>query len=334
MASSSSTSTFLIKFHRGGVFVRDPFSYDYDMLSEIKNVNVSELGYVGLVKLLVAQCASDIQQFFYVVPGLDLEAGLRSLKNEADLKKCVELGEKHGNVLDIYVSHSVFELHDATSPNALPQVENVQPNDDSDSDLEGDYNIFEYDTEEESDTASIDHLSDGEEELFEVRTKKPDAPKTKSKKMFDENFLTRVYNGLPRDGYAGEDDVAPKYRSLSQEDDDRIGDHWPVHNPDIKWKLMKPHLVPARGGNLPATQETQMSTPQEPSTPPHLIVPTQMSTPPPGFEMNAPSGGVTTRSGGKRFRGGGVTMRGGGVTTRGGGVTTRGGGVTMRGWGR
>ena len=86
MASSSSTSTFLIKFHRGSVFVRDPFSYDYDMLSEITNVNVSELGYVGLVKLLVAQCASDIQQFFYVVPGLDLEAGLRSLKNEADLK--------------------------------------------------------------------------------------------------------------------------------------------------------------------------------------------------------------------------------------------------------
>ncbi|PWA66927.1 hypothetical protein CTI12_AA223260 [Artemisia annua] len=73
-----------------------------------------------------------------------------------------------------------------------------------------------------------------------------------------------------------------------------------------------------------------MSTPQEPSTqepstPPHLIVPTQMSTPPPWFEMNAPSGGVTTRSGGKRFRGGGVTMRGGGVTTRGGGVTMRGG---------
>ncbi|PWA54792.1 hypothetical protein CTI12_AA431030 [Artemisia annua] len=171
MAYSSSTSTFLIKFHRGGVFVRDHFSYDYDMLSEIKNVNVSELGYVGLVKLLVAQCASDIQQIFYAVPGLDLEAGLRSLKNEADLEKCVELGEKHGNVLHIYVSHSVFELHDATSPSALPQVENVQPNDDSDSDLEGDYNIFEYDTEEESDTASIHHLSDGEEELFEVRTK-------------------------------------------------------------------------------------------------------------------------------------------------------------------
>ena len=245
MASSSSHSTFRIKFHRGGVFVRDPFSYDYDMLTEIADVNVSELGYVGLVKLLVSQSSSDIQQFFYVVPGLDLESGLRALKNEGDLKKCVELGEKHDHVLDIYVSHSVFELHDATSPSALPHIENAQSNDDNDdtdSDLEGDYNIFEYDTEEESDTASIDHLSDGEDELFEVRTKRPDpAPKAKSKKMFDENFLTRVYNGLPRDGYA-EDDVGPKYNSVSHEDDDKIGDHWPVHNPDIKWKLMKPHL--------------------------------------------------------------------------------------------
>ncbi|PWA38207.1 hypothetical protein CTI12_AA583410 [Artemisia annua] len=167
--------------------------------------------------------------------------------NEADLKKCVELGEKHDNVLEIYVSYSVFELHDATSPSALPPVENALSNDDTDSDLEGDYNIFEYDTEEESDTASIDHLSDGEDELYEVRTKRPDpAPKAKSKKMFDENFLTRVYNGLPRDGYA-EDDVAPKYNSVSHEDEDKIGDHWPVHNPDIKWKLMKPHLVRTRG---------------------------------------------------------------------------------------
>ncbi|PWA94611.1 hypothetical protein CTI12_AA058640 [Artemisia annua] len=242
MASSSSHSTFRIIFHRGGVFVRDPFAYDYDMLTEIPNVNVYELGYAGLVKFLVTQCASDIQQFFYVVPGLDLESGLRALKNEADLKKCVELGEKHDNVLEIYVSHSVFELHDATSPNALPHLENAQSNDDTDSDLEGDYNIFEYDTEEESDTASVDHLSDGEDELYEIRTRKPDpAPKAKSKKMFDENFLTRVYKGLPRDGYA-EDDVAPKYNSVSHEDEDKVGDNWPVHNPDIKWKLMKPHL--------------------------------------------------------------------------------------------
>ncbi|PWA49532.1 hypothetical protein CTI12_AA393650 [Artemisia annua] len=44
-----------------------------------------------------------------------------------------------------------------------------------------------------------------------------------------------------------------------------------------------------------------------------------MSTPPPGFEMNADSGGVRTRSGGRRdARGCGVIFRGSGVMMKGG----------------
>ena len=82
MATSSSSSTFLIKFHRGGVFVRDPnLVYDFDILTEIPNVNVLDLGFVGLVKLLVSQCTScDIKQIFYCIPGLDLDLGLKTLK--------------------------------------------------------------------------------------------------------------------------------------------------------------------------------------------------------------------------------------------------------------
>ncbi|GKE02804.1 hypothetical protein Tco_1390787, partial [Tanacetum coccineum] len=65
--------------------------------------------------------------------------------------------------------------------------------------------VFVYDSEsEESETASVDHLSDGEEEVCDARTKKPD---TAPKKMFDANFLSRIYNGLPRDEY-GEKDVS------------------------------------------------------------------------------------------------------------------------------
>ncbi|GJZ96913.1 hypothetical protein Tco_0669247 [Tanacetum coccineum] len=175
MASSSSSSTYLIKFHSGGVFGRDPFSYDYEILTELPNVDLVALNFLGL----------------------------RTLKNDGDLAQCVELG-------------------------------NVEQKDDSDSDLEGDYNIFEYDSEsEESDIASFDHLSDGKEEVFYAKTRKPDpAPKEKSKKMFDDNFLSRIYNGLPRDEYA-EKDVSDK---------DNLGDHWPIHDPNIKWKLMRPVL--------------------------------------------------------------------------------------------
>ncbi|GKF25624.1 reverse transcriptase domain-containing protein, partial [Tanacetum coccineum] len=92
-----------------------------------------------------------------------LELGLITLKNDEDLAKCVELG-------------------------------NVEHNDDSDNDLD---DVFIYDNEnEESETASVDHLSDGEEEVYDARTRKPD--------------------------------IAPKKC-----------DHCPIHDPTIKWKLMR-----------------------------------------------------------------------------------------------
>ncbi|GJX12936.1 reverse transcriptase domain-containing protein [Tanacetum coccineum] len=53
--------------------------------------------------------------------------------------------------------------------------------------------------------------------------------------MFDENFLTSIFNGLPRDDF--DDNNDPKTH-----DQDRIGDHWPIHDSNIKWKLMRPHL--------------------------------------------------------------------------------------------
>ncbi|GJZ53679.1 bifunctional aspartokinase/homoserine dehydrogenase I [Tanacetum coccineum] len=143
MASSSSSSSYLIRFHRGGVFVRDPFSYDYEMLSEIPNVDMGAMNFVGFVKLLVSECSSDIKQIFYHVAGLSLELGLRTLKNDEDLAKYVELGAQNDNVLDIYVSHSVFDFFDATS-SSKQQVGNAEHNDDSDSDLD---DVYVYDSE-------------------------------------------------------------------------------------------------------------------------------------------------------------------------------------------
>ncbi|GKE48777.1 hypothetical protein Tco_1480035 [Tanacetum coccineum] len=173
MASSSSSSSYLIRFHHGGVFVRDHFSYDYEMLSEIPNVDMGAINFVGFVKLLVSECSSDIKQFFYHVAGLGLELGLRTLKNDEDLAKCID---------------------------SKQQVGNAEHNDDSDSDLD---DVYVYDSEsEESETASVDHLSDGEEEVYDARTRKPD---TALKKIFDANFLSRIYNGLPRDEYTEKD---------------------------------------------------------------------------------------------------------------------------------
>ena len=99
--------------------------------------------------------------------------------------------------------------------------------------------VYEYCSSDESDTASLDHLSDGEEEIVEVRTKKVEpAPKKKASKMFDDNFLSRIYNGLPKDDFTSEKDHVPK----KVNDQDMLGDHWPIHDPTTKWKFMRPQL--------------------------------------------------------------------------------------------
>lgn len=54
MESASTASSFLIKYHWGGVFVRDPLSYDYEILSEIPNVDIVSLdlpGFINFCKL-------------------------------------------------------------------------------------------------------------------------------------------------------------------------------------------------------------------------------------------------------------------------------------------
>nr|GEW89042.1 hypothetical protein [Tanacetum cinerariifolium] len=114
---------------------------------------------------------------------------------------------------------------------------NTEQNNDSGSELDDDdYNVYDYCSSAKSDTTSIDHLSEDEEEFLEVRTKKVGpAHKKKDTRMFGEKFLTNIFNRLPRDDFDDSND--PK-----TDDQDMIGDHWPIHDPNIKWKFMRPCL--------------------------------------------------------------------------------------------
>nr|GEZ55025.1 hypothetical protein CTI12_AA319060 [Tanacetum cinerariifolium] len=198
MASDSQEASILIKYHRGGVFVRDPLSYDYEILYEIPNVDLVSLGLAGFISLLETEFTSSVKSLFYLVPGLDFHLGLKPLKCKADFNEC---GVNNDHVLH-----------------------------------EDDYNAFDYCSSEKSDTASVDHLSDDEEEVLDVMTKKRDSsPMKKASEMFDESFFTSIFNRLPRDDF--DDSSAPK-----TDDQDKLGDHWPIYNPKIKWKLIRPHL--------------------------------------------------------------------------------------------
>ncbi|GJV84098.1 hypothetical protein Tco_1523996 [Tanacetum coccineum] len=64
------------------------------------------------------------------------------------------------------------------------------------------YDIYDIYSSDEDDTASLDHLS----------------------------------NGLDKDKHVGVDD------ELNPEDEDRLGEVWPIHDPKTKWKFTRPVL--------------------------------------------------------------------------------------------
>ncbi|GJS79484.1 gag-pol polyprotein [Tanacetum coccineum] len=90
--------------------------------------------------------------------------------------------------------------------------------------------FISVESSDNDDTASLDHLSDGEDEVVDIRTQKT-APKTKKKptKMLDDTFLYIEKEVGPDDEF-------------NVEDHDKLGDHWPIHNPNTKWKFMRPVL--------------------------------------------------------------------------------------------
>ncbi|GKA64622.1 hypothetical protein Tco_0764329 [Tanacetum coccineum] len=82
MASESQPSTFLIKYHRGGVFVRDPLLYEYEILSEIPDVDLVSLGLAGFINQLKTECTGSVKSIFYLVSGLDSEFDLNEQNND------------------------------------------------------------------------------------------------------------------------------------------------------------------------------------------------------------------------------------------------------------
>ncbi|GKE02325.1 hypothetical protein Tco_1390308, partial [Tanacetum coccineum] len=110
----------------------------------------------GFISLLETEFTSYVKSLFYLVPSLGFHLGLQPLKYEVDFNECVECGVNNDHVLHVYAFHSEFDLNETTT----------EQNDNSGSDLEeDDYNVYDYCSSEESDTASVDHLSDDEEEV-------------------------------------------------------------------------------------------------------------------------------------------------------------------------
>ncbi|GJU33169.1 hypothetical protein Tco_1176758 [Tanacetum coccineum] len=83
MASSSQSSNFVINFHRGCSFVRNPLTYDFEILSKVENVDISSMDYDALGRLIGSEFSGEVKSMFYLLPGKDLDSGLRCLNSDA-----------------------------------------------------------------------------------------------------------------------------------------------------------------------------------------------------------------------------------------------------------
>ncbi|GJR64872.1 hypothetical protein Tco_0010937 [Tanacetum coccineum] len=109
------------------------------------------------------ECIGSVKSLFYLVTGLEFHLGMKSLTCDTDFDAFVQCGIYNDYVSHVYASNSEFELNESTTGQILGV------NDDSGSELDDDYyNIYDYCSSAESDTASIDHLSNGKEEVLEA----------------------------------------------------------------------------------------------------------------------------------------------------------------------
>ncbi|GJT62413.1 multidrug resistance-associated protein 5 [Tanacetum coccineum] len=241
MASSSCSTPIRINFHHGGVFEANPINYKFDMVSKLDNVNIYAMDYSAFVTYLETISHAMSNALYFVVLGLDLKNGLRSLKNDFGMRNLREYALKNDGEIDVYMAHSKFDFDDRI----------IEDNHHSGSD-EDDYDIYDIYSTDEDDTASLDYLSDGEDEIVGVRTQKSE-PKNKKiiPVMFDDTFLATIFKGLDKDKYVEKNVVLND--EMNPEDEDRLGELWHIHDPKTKWKLMRPVL-----GHLQDVVEMQM----------------------------------------------------------------------------
>ncbi|GJX88403.1 gag-pol polyprotein [Tanacetum coccineum] len=181
----------------GGIqFLANPLKYDFDMVSKLDNVDIHAMDYSAFVTYLETISHAMSNALYFVVPGLDLKDGLRSLKNDVGMHSLREHVLRNDGEIDVYMAHSEFDFDDRI----------IDDNQHSGSD-EDDYDIHDVYSSDEDDTASLDHLSDGKDEIA--------GHVEKNVGLDDESNLA---------------------------DEDRLGELWPIHDPKAKWKFMRPVL--------------------------------------------------------------------------------------------
>ncbi|GJU80836.1 hypothetical protein Tco_1283201 [Tanacetum coccineum] len=263
MATSSSTAPFSLDLYHSGYFKLKPLTYiDSEMVT--MNIDVSGFKFEDMKEYVETKTHSVVTELYY------FNKGLNNIKSDVDFTVFVENWQSNEDrMAQLYVDHRNADLGEYIGKdlgdNILVELKPGYDFDDSDDDF--------------SDVASLDHLSEGEEELREVRIKKRKSVEEKNKSNEDADDESRlvlhnkdVYDEsrlvLHNDSDDNDHEVDPLFSNLdddnqkekvhvepeinSDEDmpimdeDEIVSDpnkrDYPIHDPNIHWKLKKPIL--------------------------------------------------------------------------------------------
>ncbi|KAJ9548999.1 hypothetical protein OSB04_021542 [Centaurea solstitialis] len=264
---------FNLTIHYDGCFMYQPLRYENGQSFE---VTVERTTYEEMVSFIEFDTKTVIAGLYYCIPGNELEKGLMKLDNTYDVECLFDISENYGPV-ELFVDHfgddlslylvendqqnggeamvddegnliaeidkNVKKKEDEDGENYLEDVEiEYEGEDDETSDYEGE-------DDEMSDVHSIDHLSEGEDEVMQVRKGKQQGqslPKEKPKlgvkrntemddtlKVEHEQFIEDLLKALK-----GEDNEAEK--DPFKMDEEQEEQKFPIHDADTHWKLKRP----------------------------------------------------------------------------------------------
>ena len=158
MAASASCVKISFEVLYDGYFVKNPLMYLNCEKVTYRDVDVSSLDPKKLLEFIQNQLETTYNDVYYCIPKTELSKGIRYLKTDLDIQEMIQVGIINRGLIRLYTDHLYFPMGDAITSEASKN--------ESESDDDG------LDSDDDASVASLDHLSECEGELREIRKKK------------------------------------------------------------------------------------------------------------------------------------------------------------------
>ncbi|KAJ9543410.1 hypothetical protein OSB04_023117 [Centaurea solstitialis] len=252
---------FVITVHFDGVFMYQPLRYEN---GQSYSLTISRSKYVDLISYLEKDIGTVFNALYFCLPGVTLENGLMKIGNDSDVDALFDVTDSYG-LVDLYIDHFGDDLsrYLDTNQNEKEKAEvgddNVNMGDNVGDVNVGDVSMNEKEKAEESDddddsAHSLDHLSEGEDELIEVRKKKAHG-KTKAGPSYVEvegdDAMSKTQDdgcnlNVEHDEFI--DELMKALKSNVNEGNEypltenEVDEEYPIHDSDTHWKMKKPMI--------------------------------------------------------------------------------------------